>query len=356
MPGILSRYLGRTILVWVVVVGVLLVGLYSIINGAREARDLTGDYGALQMLVYMAQTTPGRLYDIFPFAALLGTMLGLGGLAGSNELVAMRAIGYDRSRILGGVLLTTGACLAVLVVFAEFVIPELDARANAQRDQLRSGHVRLGKFGSLWLRDGSMMVRVGHSAWSSKDQPEFADVLIYRIADDMQPEEIMHADRASHTGSEWLLENVVRRSTFGDFSATRKDHVAVDSTLGYDLLSSVVSKPRLMAIGDLKRMIHLLEANKLDADRYRQALWNRVFFPLNVLAMILVSMPFAFRGGRQGSRGLSIFMGLSLGLMFFVISRLVRGLAPLWPGPLWLMMLAPSVFFGLVGLALVRRL
>src|SRR5690625_7330388 len=76
------------------------------------------------MLVYMAQTTPGRLYDIFPFAVLLGTMLGLGGLAGSNELVAMRAIGYDRSRILGGVLLTTGACLAVLVVFAEFVIPD----------------------------------------------------------------------------------------------------------------------------------------------------------------------------------------------------------------------------------------
>lgn len=354
--GILARYISRSVLTWVVLVAVLLLGLYTLIEAVREAQDLVRDYGPLQMLVYLAQTTPGRLYDIFPFAALIGTMLGLGGLAATNELVAMRAAGYDRGRILASILMAVGVLLLILFLVAEFVVPGLEARASAQRDQLRSGQVHLGRFGALWLRDGRMMVRIGYSAWSDANRPEFGDVLIYRLDDDMRPERLMRADSATHTGEAWELSDVVRRSTFDDAPSRRIESLRLDSTLSYDLFASAVSKPRSMAIGDLLGMIELLDANELDTGQYRQALWNRVFFPLNVVAMILVSLPFAFRGGRQGGRGLSIFVGLSLGLMFFVISRLIRGTALLWPGPLWLLMILPAVFFGLVGLLLLRRL
>lgn len=356
IAGILGRYVSRTVLIWVLIVAVLLVGLYTLIELVREAQDLAGDYGPLQMVIYIAQTTPSRLYDIFPFAALIGTMLGLGGLAGTNELVAMRAAGYDRGRVLASVLLSVGVCLIGLFLLAEFMIPGLEARANAQRDQLRSGQVHLGKFGALWLRDGDMMIRIGYSAWSDENQPEFGDVLVYRLADGMQPDRVMLADSATHTGEEWKLRDVARRGVFGDDVTRSETELTVDSTLSYDLFSSAVSKPRMLAIGDLLGMIALLDANELDTGSYRQALWNRLFFPLNVLAMILVSLPFTFRGARQGGRGLSIFVGLSFGLMFFVVSRLIRGTALLWPGPLWLLMILPAVFFGILGLLLLRRL
>lgn len=354
--GILGRYVSRTVLVWLLIVAVLLVGLYTLIELVREAQDLTRDYGPLEMLVYLAQTTPSRLYDIFPFAALIGTMLGLGGLAATNEVVAMRAAGYDRGRILGSVVLAIGACLFVLFLMAEFMIPGLEARASAQRDQLRSGQVHLGRFGALWLRDGSMMVRIGYSAWSDDNEPEFGDVLVYRVSGEMQPERVLHADRAAHTGEVWELHGVTERGVFEGADSARTRSMTLDSTLSYDLFASSVSKPRMLAIGDLLDMISLLDANNLDTGQYRQALWNRLFFPLNVLAMILVSLPFAFRGARQGGRGLSVFVGLSLGLMFFVISRLIRGTAMLWPGPLWLLMILPALVFGTVGLLLLRRL
>ncbi|NBD96017.1 MAG: LPS export ABC transporter permease LptG [Gammaproteobacteria bacterium] len=356
IAGILGRYVSRTVLVWVVIVAVLLVGLYTLIELVREAQDLTGGYGPLQMLSFIAQTTPSRLYDIFPFAALIGTMLGLGGLAGTNELVAMRAAGYDRGRILASVMLSVGACLIVLFLIAEFVIPGLEARANAQRDQLRSGQVHLGKFGALWLRDGQLMIRIGYSAWTDENQPKFGDVLVYRLGEDMRPELVMSAAGATHNGQAWKLRGVTERESFDGTESRQGRPVTLDSTLSYDLFASAVSKPRMLAIGDLLGMIELLDANELDTGQYRQALWNRLFFPLNVLAMILVSLPFTFRGARQGGRGLSIFVGLSLGLMFFVISRLIRGTAMLWPGPLWLLMILPAFFFGVLGLLLLRRL
>ncbi|MDZ7791268.1 MAG: LPS export ABC transporter permease LptG [Xanthomonadales bacterium] len=356
ITGILGRYVSRTVLVWVLIVAILLVGLYTLIELVREAQDLTRDYGPVQMLAFIAQTTPSRLYDIFPFAALIGTMLGVGGLAGTNELVAMRAAGYDRGRVLASVMLSVGACLLVLFLLAEFVIPGLEARASAQRDQLRSGQVHLGKYGALWLRDGSMMIRIGYSAWSDDNQPEFGDVLVYHLDEGMQPDRVMHAASATHTGDAWQFRHVAERGVFDDPQSRREASMTFDSTLSYDLFASAVSKPRMLAIGDLLGMIALLDANELDTGRYRQALWNRAFFPLNVLAMILISLPFAFRGGRQGGRGLSIFAGLSLGLMFFVVSRLIRGTAMLWPGPLWLLMILPAAFFGALGLVLLRRL
>lgn len=356
IAGILGRYVSRTILLWVVIVAILLVGLYTLIEVVREAQDITGDYGPLQMMAFIVQTMPSRLYDIFPFAALIGTMLGLGGLVGTNEMVAMRAAGYNRGRILAAVMLAVGGCLLVLFLLAEFVIPGLEARANAERDQLRSGQVQLGRFGALWLRDGNMMLRIGYSAWSDDNQPEFGDVLVYRIEDGMKPSLVMHAVGATHTGDAWQFQRVARREVFDGAESSREKRVTLDSTLSYDLFASAVSKPRMLAISDLVGMIELLDANELDTGQYRQALWNRLFFPLNVLAMILVSLPFAFRGGRQGGRGLSSFVGLSLGLMFFVISRLIKGTAMLWPGPLWLLMILPALFFSVLGLLLLRRL
>jgi len=354
--GLLGRHVARSVLLWVVLVGVLLTGLYTLIELVREAQDLTGEYGVLQMLGYLAQTTPSRLHDIFPFAALIGTMLGLGGLAATNELVAMRAAGYDRGHILASVVAAVGICLLALSLASEFLIPGLEARASAQRDQLRSGQVHLGRFGALWLRDGRMMIRIGYSAWGSDNEPEFGDLLIYRMDSGMQPELVLHADGATHTGVSWALHGVTRRGVFGSSRWDEAQTVGLESTLSYDLFASAVSKPRMLAVSDLLGMIHLLDANGLDTGSYRQALWNRLFYPLNVLAMILISLPFAFRGARQGGRGLSIFAGLSLGLMFFVVSRLIRGTAMLWPGPLWLLMILPAVFFGVLGLLLLRRL
>ena len=44
-------------------------------------------------------TTPRRLYEMFGNAALIGGLLGLGGLAATGELTALRATGMSKLRI-----------------------------------------------------------------------------------------------------------------------------------------------------------------------------------------------------------------------------------------------------------------
>lgn len=351
---LLTLYLARAVLAGIVLTCVLLTAIHTLIDFIREARSLTGDYGGQQMLWYLVQTTPRRLYDIFPFAALIGTLLGLGALASGNELVAMRAAGFDRQHLTLRVLFVVALCLSLMMVVAEWVIPDLETRARAERQQARTGQLHVGELGQFWLRDGPFVLRLGQSVWLDEARLEFTDVLVYRLGDDMRPLVILQAAQASHLGDHWQLRDVAWREVEGHLQGSDSQR-RLNSDLSPELFMAAVSRPRLLALSDLRRMRVYLQRSGLDAGPYDQAFWTRVFFPLNVLAMVLVGLPFVFKGGRSGVRGGGLFTGVALGLMFFVLSRLSQSLGMVWTLPLWLPALLPALLIVALSVVLLRR-
>lgn len=355
MARVLTLYLARSVLLWIGLTCLLLLAVYTLIEVIREARSLTGDYGAVQMLWFLMQTTPRRLYDIFPFAALIGTLLGLGALASANELVAMRVAGFDRRQLMVRVLLSVTVCLVLVMWMAEWLIPDLEARARAERQQARTGQLHVGGAGQFWLRDGSYMLRLGEAVWVNQEQLVFTDILVYRLDSMMRPEAILTAERGWHSGDQWELTRVSWRE-LADGRLDRRESADLVSGLTPGLFQAAVSRPRLLAMRDLYRMRSYLERSGLDTGPYDQAFWSRVFFPLNVIAMVLIALPFVFRSARSGSQGAGLFIGVTLGLVFFVISRLAAGMALLWPLPLWLSTMLPALLIIAASVVLMRKL
>ncbi len=351
----LTRYLVTQVLKGIALVSLLLLGLYTLVELLREARSLGGEYQGLQMVVYLAQTTPRRLYDIFPFAALIGVMIGLGTLAAGNELVAMRAAGFDRGRILNRVLLAVGLCLVLLFAVAEWLIPGLEAQARADREQARSGQIQHGREGVLWLRDRDRMLRIGLSIWVDDNQLLFGDVQIYTLDSVGRAGPLLYAEDARHDGSAWQLGTVRRLDPLSQEEPERLDSLRLDSGLRPELFEATVSRPRLLSMTDLAAMRLLLEENGLDTSRYREAFWERLYWPLNVLAMVLIGLPFVFAGMRQRNPGLNLFIGVTVGLVFFVLIRLAQGVAGVVPAPLWLTLLLPALSVAVIAAALLRR-
>jgi lipopolysaccharide export system permease protein len=351
----LSWHVARAVLGGMVLTGLVLLGVHLLIDLIREARSVGGEYTASRMIWYVLQTTPRRLYDIFPFAALIGSLLGLGALASSNEVVAMRAAGFDRGQIAGRALLVVALSVLLMLALAEWAIPTLETQARAERQQAKSGQLHIGKGGRLWLRDGPYTIRLDQSIWRDEDSLGFGNVLIYRLGEDMQPIRILEAEQATHSGSQWLLQNVTYRDLDPIAATGHLDELAMDSRLSAELFTAAVSRPRLLALSDLARMRGYLASNGLDSSAYEQAFWQRAYFPLNVLAMVLLALPFVFRSARAGGRSPGLFIGVSLGLGFFVLSRLSQSLAMVWPIPLWLSMLLPAVLIGTAGVIALRR-
>lgn len=357
--ALLVRYLATTILLAVAWVSVVLLGLYTLIELIREARNLAGDYNTASMTWYVLQTSPRRLYDIFPFAALIGTLIGVGSLAQSNELVAMRAAGVHRKQISGYAIAVIGVCLVCLVAISELFVPTLETNAQANRDQARSGEIRLDRHGALWVRDGRYMIRIGHSIWDEEGRLQFSDVLVYELGEALRPEATWVAQQARHETGQWVLHEVTRTALNQSPETRRETAWSLPSTISPELFNAAVTRPRLLATKDLIDMQAFLKDNALDAGPYTAALWERVFFPVNVLAMVLIGLPFAlggvFRQSPRGGLGLNVFAGIALGLVFFVLSRLVQGLVTLWPIPIWLGSLLPALLISALALTLLAR-
>jgi len=352
---LLTFYIARAVLIGIGLTCLLLVAVHTLIDVIREARSLTGAYGPLQMIWFLLQTMPRRLYDIFPFAALIGTLLGLGALAGANELVAMRVAGMDRTQVMQRVLLSVLLCLVVVMLMAEWLIPDLEAQARAERQQARTGQLHFGGQGQFWLRDGPFMLRLGEAVWTDRERLVFTDVLIYRLDGGMRTAEVMLAEQADHASGRWLLQDV-RWRLIGDGEMGMEPLRQLNSGLTPGLFQAAVSRPRLLALSDLYRLRVYMDKSGLDAGPYQQAFWTRVFFPVNVLAMVLVALPFAFRSQRGGTQGAGLFIGVVLGLVFFVFSRLSTGLAQVWPLPIWFWSSLPAMLTVGLSLYLLRRL
>src|SRR5690606_41054934 len=96
-PKIHDQYVGRTVLGTVLLTWAVLLGLDVMLTLAGELGNVgQGNYGIPQAVAHVAYTIPRRAYGLFPYVAVIGTLMSLGKLAATSELTALRAIGLSR--------------------------------------------------------------------------------------------------------------------------------------------------------------------------------------------------------------------------------------------------------------------
>ena len=67
--------------------------------------------------------------------------------------------------------------------------------------------------------------------------------------------------------------------------------------------------------------------NGLDARDYEDTYWGRWFYPLNVLALCLAAVPFAFGSLRSGGMGKRLFLGMLFALGFLLLQMFFSRMA-----------------------------
>ena len=89
---IINRYIGKQVIIMILVVAVALLGVDLFFYLVNELKFVgRGNYQLSTAFAFIALTIPRKIYIMFPWSALLGTLLALGQLAKSSELVVMRA-------------------------------------------------------------------------------------------------------------------------------------------------------------------------------------------------------------------------------------------------------------------------
>lgn len=267
-PMRFDLYLGRTVFTTVLLTWAVLVGLDVVMAFSGEFKDIgKNGYTLGHAAAWVLYTVPRRAYTMFPTAAVIGALMGLGQLAATSELTALRALGLSRRRLSVSVAIALSLLTAVMVFSAETLGPWGQDRADALKASAKWGRdIATTRYAGLWAREGDTFL----SAAGGEEQLVgdkgtrliLREVRLYRIAEDGRIASITHAATAEHDRDGWVLTSV-SRDTFGERSATRQEVAREpwNSRLDAGALAAGIAKPRNLRITELRASIEYRERN-----------------------------------------------------------------------------------------------
>jgi lipopolysaccharide export system permease protein len=318
MNNILSQYLLRTILAGTAMVLFVLLALAGLFEFIAELDDTQGNYKTAQAILYTALRLPNLAFEMLPVAALIGSLLGLGALAGNSEFIVMRSAGLS-VRELAGMVAIAGAVMLVLTgLLGEFIGPPLDFYARNMRLEARyeQDDDRLGN--PTWVKDGAVYL---HLERVNPDF-EFGSLYMYKFDGNRLAAIAIAENSGIDEDDNWILENLRETRFERDGVQVTKSSRSIESfEVNAELLGSALAKPLSLSVREMMSYIDYLHRNNLDATQYETELWHRVSRTFTVLIMPILSLAFVFGSLRTGGAGGRLMIGVLVGLVYYLASE-----------------------------------
>ncbi len=357
---LIGRYLAREIVGAIVFVLAAFLALFTFFDFVNELDDIgRGGYRVQHALAFVTLNVPGHVYELMPIAALIGTIFALAQFASHSEYTAMRAAGLSRRRALVSIT-SVGALIALAtVLFGELLTPPAERLAQQIRLGAMGGTIGAQFRSGVWIKDtlkdaqGTVKrLRFVNAAEVMPDTSMRA-VRVYEFDPEFRLVEILNADSASfRPPSAWRMRSV-QRTVFEPMRvadstvalAAHRTQLAEhdwSSELTPEILGVLTLVPERMSAWSLFRYVQHLRENQQRADRYEIALWKKVFYPVAVIVMMALALPFAYLQSRAGGIGYKVFAGIMLGVAFHFLNGLFSHLGLLNTWPAWLAAGVPS--------------
>ena len=351
MSKVLIRYIAKEVIAASAIVMLAFLGLFAFFDFVNELDDIGQDgYEMHHALLYVALIVPGRVYELLPIVVLIATLYALTTLSKNSEITVMRASGLSTRglmSILGGVGLIF---VALTFVFGEFVMPpsertaqqwRLTATGSAVSSQLRSG---------LWVKDGDRFINVQ----TVRPDRTMEDVRVFEFGEGHSLVSVSDAAYGEYDSDEgiWRMTGIVQTLFLEDRTEV-VDLDALDwrSDLSPDVLSVLIVPPDRMSASHLSAYIGHLKDNRQDAHRFEIAFWKKIVYPLSVLVMMALAVPFALSHHRMSAVSVKVFLGVMLGVGFYLLNGLFSNLGVINAWPPILAAMTPSLVF--LGAALM---
>ncbi len=353
--NLLTRYLGREIYFSIGLVFLALIMLFSFLDLIHELNAMgQGQYHLGYVLLFVILTIPGHIYELFPVAVLIGAIIALVQMAASSELTVFRCSGASLWQMAGALTKIALPLVALSFICGELIAPPSERMAQQLRMKAQNAQVSLKEFRSgVWVKDERSFINVKNVM----PDTSLSNIDIYRFDETYHLRSIINAKRANFVeDGHWQLVGVVETSFgTGGTSINIQPHQEWLSALNPGIFSVLLVVPEQMSAWGLYQYAEHLRDNRQKSARYEIAMWNKLVYPLALLVMMLLALPFASYHRRAGGVGAMIFMGIVLGLLFHFANRLFASLGALYDWQPFLSATAMIYLFLLLGILMLWR-
>lgn len=353
------RYLAKEIYRSSSVVLVALLGLFTFFALIEELDKVGHRFTLLNLFYMQALALPTHLYDLLPIGVLIGAVLALAGLAQRNELVILRVSGVSGLKLLAMLWLVTIPWVVGAFILSEVITPAAELKANEVSLRLL-GRAEGGRMSSgYWFKEtdnqgGTRVINISQLGTNGS----VSGITLYEFRAGQELVSMSQASSGRFGGGSLRLEDVTQTHIDGASIGaltnaqkpteplTRLEHLperVLDTSLSPERLIARVLTPERMSILDLTDYISYLAENNLQTDRQVVALWRKVAYPFTLFVMMTIAAPIAFMQTRRGGVGSKVFIGILLGVGFFMANQLALNVGMLSHWAPWVTALVPNL-------------
>ena len=351
---ILSRYIAFHVISATSLVVLVLVGVETFMLFVSQLSDIGQiHYGLLQSIVYVGLSLPSNFYQLFPMAGLLGSLLGLGRLASTSQLVVMQTAGVSVSQITLSVIRAAILMLIVATIIGEVLAPRLQYKEDNAKASALNHAIGLQAFGGTWLHDGRDFVHIN----SLVSQKKINDITIYSFDNKHRLILMSHAKEGMLINKRWQLSDVTR-TLFSPkkIKTYQTPSFSLNLNIQPNLLTLTVRDPQAISLTEMQNNIHYLKSIGLSTSSMEFTFWQRLVQPLTAIVMIALGVPFIFGSLRTVSTSLRMVMGIVIGFGFYILNQFFGPLSMVFQLPPFLAAVAPTIIFAMVCVILLRRI
>ena len=350
---ILARYVIRTIIGHTLLVALVLLSLSALYLFITQQDDIgVGTFTIGDALLFVGLSLPRQAFELLPIAVLIGALLALGNLARSMELIVVRAAGISTMRIAVWVAGAGLILMAMTAVIGELAAPPMERYARQMKTFEKFHDFSIAGSGA-WAKDGDTIISVRQQSADNR----YGGVFVFNFDAQRRLRSVARANNASiDADNRWRLEGF-RETRIAEDGVTPKSAAVVDLQTGLsrEFLGLATLNPDSLTARDLWSYVDHLRANGLDSREYETAFWARIARTAAVAVIVVLAVPFAFGPLRSTGTGARTVVGVMIGVVFFLIARMLESGGAVFDLPPLVVAWTPTVLLALITTIAVAR-
>jgi lipopolysaccharide export system permease protein len=325
---------------------------FDIVDDLQYIGRYGNQYEFKHVIQYGLLQVPAHTYELLPITVLIGTIFVMARLASSSEFTILRTSGLGPWRALKQLMKLGLAFAIATLVIGDYIAPAADKTGQLLKARYQ-GLITTGLTGA-WLREtqekGNATVNVRNMG---ADQ-QLLGVRVFEFDANGQVRALRDAKvaRVAADGTHWTLEGVeVSEFAAGNPNAVnrRSEANAVWPTnIDTDMIAAALLRPERMRTFDLYQYMTHLKANGQDSQRFEIEFWRKLLYPLSCVVMVALALPFAYLHFRSGGITGYVFLGVLIGISFFLLNNMFGFIGNISDWEPWLAASIPSLlYFGI---------
>tara|TARA_A100001388_G_scaffold275662_1_gene261614 strand:- start:189 stop:1229 length:1041 start_codon:yes stop_codon:yes gene_type:complete len=334
LDNLFSKYAWRFLLL---TVGIFFL-LDFILAFLKEFEDLSDFYTIDKIFLFLSYSSLEALFDIFPLSAIVSTIICMGAISDSGELIAARVSGKRLSMIIVALLKPVFLGMIAMLISWQFFIPNLNEAANKFKFESSKN---LTDVKEQWVFKNDRFSKVTDTG-SSKE------VKIYDLDKNGDVGSIVLSKNLVIVDNEWQVKEV---NDYKD-NISKSDFVWEDAPkLAMDFYNKSFKDM------SLTENYHYWQSVNEVADRNKigYEFWKKLLEPISLICLIIFALGISLRAiGRDKSLdrfvlGILIAFGFNLLIKIFGNVSLILGWSAFWG------ILLSSLLLLYFGIRIIRR-